>query len=285
MTTTNWTHPPTTPDEFVQRLRQLGLSEYTDRLLAMCRHSVRLLPDQTDGRRTQLGGKPELPEETPWPVTDGRPLSFIAQVDCSELPTLDDGPLPASGLLSFFYDGVEQAAWGFDPTDADHWRVIYTPPTTPSAIRDFPPDLEPTGRYEATTLRPEIEWTIPPWESFAVEELGIGRAADGYADVFGDSDSLIHRLLGHPEPVQGDMQHECQLASNGIYCGDSTYTESARAQKLLPASSEWRLLLQVDSAEDLGMMWGDVGRLYYWIRDQDLRDREWDKVWLVLQCS
>lgn len=33
------------------------------------------------------------------------------------------------------------------------------------------------------------------------------------------------------------------------------------------------------------MMWGDVGRLYYWIRREDLAQRRFDKVWLVLQCG
>lgn len=36
--------------------------------------------------------------------------------------------------------------------------------------------------------------------------------------------------------------------------------------------------------EDIGMMWGDAGRLYWWIRDADLRNGEWDDSWFVLQC-
>ena len=32
------------------------------------------------------------------------------------------------------------------------------------------------------------------------------------------------------------------------------------------------------------MQWGDVGRIYYWIRDDALLNREFDNTWLVLQC-
>jgi hypothetical protein len=31
--------------------------------------------------------------------------------------------------------------------------------------------------------------------------------------------------------------------------------------------------------------WGDVGRIYYWIREQDLRSRAFDAAWLILQCT
>lgn len=33
------------------------------------------------------------------------------------------------------------------------------------------------------------------------------------------------------------------------------------------------------------MMWGDVGRIYFWIREQDLKNFDFDKTWLILQCS
>jgi uncharacterized protein YwqG len=31
-------------------------------------------------------------------------------------------------------------------------------------------------------------------------------------------------------------------------------------------------------------MWGDAGRIYFWIQEQDLKNRDFAKVWLVLQC-
>jgi uncharacterized protein YwqG len=99
----------------------------------------------------------------------------------------------------------------------------------------------------------------------------------------------VHRLLGHPDPVQGDMQRECQLASNGINCGGREHLSDPRTPSLHEGAGDWRLLLQIDSIDstesDTGMMWGDLGRLYYWIREEDLRVRAWDLAWLVLQCG
>jgi uncharacterized protein YwqG len=56
-------------------------------------------------------------------------------------------------------------------------------------------------------------------------------------------------------------------------------------QQLRSGAADWRLLLQVDSEEHAGMVWGDAGRLYYWMRTQDLVARRFDQAWLVLQCS
>lgn len=292
MTTKSWPSRPTNRAELQERLHLLGLGEFSDALIRLGRLSIRLSPQNApnpEAALMRLGGRPLLPSNTPWPSTaEGRPLSFIAQLDCAELAPLVPGePVPSHGLLSFFYDGVEQQAWGFDPAQSDRWAVVYTPSLAGCVMREFPADLDDIGRYEPMALRADAEWTPPPWESFDVDALGIVRPWETYALALGEpeSDPLIHRFLGQPDPVQGDMQHECQLASNGIYCGGSGYTTDPRAQALLSGSSQWRLLLQVDSQESIGMMRGDVGRLYWWIRDYDLKDGGWDNAWFVLQCG
>jgi len=80
------------------------------------------------------------------------------------------------------------------------------------------------------------------------------------------------------------MELEAQLASNGLYCGDSTGYRDPRARVLAEGAKDWRLLLQVDYDSDTDMMWEDGGRLYFWIRTQDLAQGDFSKVWLILQC-
>jgi uncharacterized protein YwqG len=50
------------------------------------------------------------------------------------------------------------------------------------------------------------------------------------------------------------------------------------------APADWRLLLQLDTDNDAGMMWGDTGTLYFWIREQDARAGDFSKIWMILQC-
>ena len=94
-----------------------------------------------------------------------------------------------------------------------------------------------------------------------------------------------HQLLGHELNLQqSDMQLECQLASHGLYCGDSSGYKDPRRKELESGAGEWRLLFQMDSDDDLNVMWGDCGMLYFWIRKADLRCRYFDKTWTILQC-
>jgi uncharacterized protein YwqG len=81
------------------------------------------------------------------------------------------------------------------------------------------------------------------------------------------------------------MELECAEVTRGIYTGDATASKDPRAAEAARHQYEWRLLLQVDTDDDAKMMWGDAGRIYFWIRDEDLRARRFDKTWLVFQCG
>lgn len=274
---------------FRDRLQLAGLTRFAPELVALARPGVRLVADgqPSAGRTSRLGGYPELPPAAGWPEADGVPLSFIAQVDLAQVSPFDvEKRLPSAGLLSFFYDAVTQGAWGFSPADSGSAAVLYTPPNVPTRHREPPSGLVESGVFTPLALRPKLEMSLPPWESFDVDQLGMSREESfAYSELLEEEDEVLHRLLGHPDPVQGDMQLECQLVTNGLYCGDSSGYQDPRAKDLRAGSSNWRLLLQVDSDEDAGMMWGDVGRLYYWIKDADLAARDWDRAWLILQCG
>lgn len=276
---------------FRQRLEAAGLGGFADSLVQMARPSVRLVADAAlstaEPAGSRLGGAPDLPASISWPRNESVPLSFIAQVNLADVAAYEsEGVLPSDGVLSFFYDAATQGAWGFDPADHGSAAVIYTPTRVVTDHRAPPADLAEDGVFQAVGLRPVAELTFAPWESFDVESLGMSRdEVFAYADLFGSEDATIHRLLGHPDPVQGDMQLECQLVTNGLYCGDSSGYRDPRAEELRGGAAEWRLLLQVDSQDEVGMMWGDVGRIYYWIKHTDLLRRDWDLSWLVLQCG
>jgi uncharacterized protein YwqG len=265
-----------TPDELRARLGKAGLERYADGLVGLARPSARLRSasasdnDLTTGA-SKLGGNPDLAPSFQWPDRDGRPLSFIAQIHLSDVTTtLPDEGLPTRGLLSFFYDAEEQP-WGFRPSDRGSAAVTFTPPSARLDRREPPPALDEEWRFKPFALKPELETTFAPSESAHVEALGIGfNDAIDYGLLFDEDER-------QPDQMQADMQLECQLVTNGFDLGRGNRHSD-------PGALDWRLLLQIDTEDDAGMMWGDAGRIYYWIRAQDLAAGSWDAAWLILQC-
>lgn len=238
---------------------------------------------------SKLGGIPDVAATFVWPHWKDRPLTFLAQVDLSEMarfPLCSD--LPPQGLLGFFYD-PDQETWGFDPGDRGSWLVHHEPDANLLRRAVLPvksPAVHPPCALEAS----EVE-TLPTLDSPAVDALGLTpEERDMYWQVVDPiaeerDGGTRHRMLGHASPIQSDMQLECQLASNGIYCGDATGYADPRAKTLAAGAGAWRLLMQIDSDDNAEMMWGDCGRLYFWITGDALRRAAFGESWMILQCS
>ena len=107
------------------------LSNYWDYFNKESREAIALniLPAKAEDFKlgqSKLGGQPDLPKNVDW-FTDnqGKPLSFIAQINLAELvdfKTTD--ALPTKGILYFFYDTWSDA-YGLDIKDKDGFKVFY----------------------------------------------------------------------------------------------------------------------------------------------------------------
>lgn len=242
--------------------------------------------------RSYFGGDPALPREMAWPERDGRRLGFLARVSLTDLQRTQRLEwLPSAGALLFFYD-VERQPWGFDPADAGAWVVRLVPDLAePRPPRAALADEERTATHP---VRPRnvvgrAVLSLPSTDRAAVEALGLNDTeTDAYLELrdarFGGRPQ--HLIGGFPSPVQGDeMELECQLASHGIDVGGPSGYADPRAAALQPGASEWRLLFQFDSDDELDVMWGDCGRLYVYVREADARAGDVSRIWMVLQCS
>ncbi|MBI2809943.1 MAG: DUF1963 domain-containing protein [Candidatus Melainabacteria bacterium] len=65
---------------------------------------------------------------------------------------------------------------------------------------------------------------------------------------------------------------------------ESIRGDADKAKKLSADSRRWRLLLQLDSDDELNFMWGDCGTLYFCIDEHALKKLDFSNVWLELQC-
>lgn len=246
------------------------------------------------------------------------PLSFVAQVDFAELHAVRplDG-FPAAGRLLLFCDGVD-FPWGAREEQA-HAHAMFTElPADRLQRRRHPPEFDAARHpglrdefvFKPRTLRPTA-WLLPPppgsCEMIALSKeqprtwsyKHEGPAVWAYdrfwddlrarhAEIFGERGrEVMHQVGGFAWSIQGPVEAECvKFAEHGpgrrgrqrdphMYA--PTKEQRARA-------GEWRLVLQIDSDIEVGMQWGDMGRLYLCARTDDLAARRFDRCWMVAQC-
>lgn len=237
---------------------------------------------------SKIGGLPDGMPAKEWPTLDGAPLSFLAQIEMADVRQAN-GPdwLPSEGRLLFFYD-TEHQPWGFDPADRGGWRVIHQS-TSKSDLPSL--DILRDAIFPEKRMRAIAGKSLPEASS---ERIGMdlqGLTDEEFDQLYDATEEPYegmpaHQVGGFPSPIQGDhMELEAQLVSNGLYCGDSSGYDDPRAKELASGVADWVLLMQLDSDDDVDMMWGDGGRLFFWIREQDARRGDFSNVWLVLQCS
>ena len=234
--------------------------------------------------QSKIGGLPDLPCDVDWfKENSGKSLSFIAQINCSDLKDLEQHvKLPDNGIIYFFYS-AEQQAWGFDIKDKDKFKVYYSANTDNLVRKDAPSDLEEYSIYKSCILKYKNSVSLPSWENDLVRTRLNDTELDSYLEI--TSNEEMNKMFGYADNVQGEMELECQLVTNGLYCGDANGYNDPRREELEKGIGDWNLLLQIDSEEDkTGMMWGDAGRLYFWIKEQDLKNLDFEKSWFVLQC-
>lgn len=247
------------------------------------RQAIHLASKGEAGGRSRLGGLPDLPPDFEWPRWKGQPLAFLAQLDLAKLPRLEQlADLPATGMLYFFYD-YDQSTWGGDPNDIGSWRVIYSPDSVALRRATAPRGLKRDFIYKAKLLSPRVVKSYPSLERLDLDFQTMPEDAFDIAQALREKIfdfESEHQIGGYPNPVQGEgMEGEAQIASRGLRPGDP------KAARLAGGKADWQLLLQIDSDDDSGMMWGDSGRLYFWISRNALAKGDFSRVWMVLQCS
>lgn len=240
--------------------------QLVERLPDLAEWGFRLAPAAGASR---MGGLPDLPVGTAWPVFDGRPLNFIAQVDLGELPAVPGHEvMPGAGRLLFFF-AVDDAL--FEPAGAgpdDRARVVYVPPGVEAQEASPPPTVVP---YMARTVVAVSRLTLPS-PSPSITALGLDHyEMQAYTAAWERSLEMkgtppTHRyhdqLLGHARPIQEDP-------------------------RMTPddQSKDWTLLLAVHDDASICLDLADAGALYFMIPRDALAGGEWDACFVDAQSG
>ncbi|TWU00020.1 hypothetical protein Pla108_09630 [Botrimarina colliarenosi] len=273
-----------TEEALASRIEALGLGPFREEIIESAEACLSVTTSRDESRpceigSSKIGGDPDLPADLEWPRASENSLHFIAQFKLSELPPIASTSLPSVGMLYFFYD-MNGQHWGFDPEDGEGHRVLYSECETGLSRRLPPDDIANDDAVLECHLQVAKSFSLPSDPPSGVSFEGDQAQWDAYFELTEGS----HQLLGLPSEIQNPMELECQLASNGLYVGDASGYQDIRAKALEEGATDWRLLFQMDSDDDAGIMWGDGGMIYYWIRKQDLAAKRFEKSWLILQC-
>ena len=225
------------------------------------------------------------------------PLSFVAQIDFAELYAVHalDG-FPPAGRLLLFCDPLDWP-WGEREDQARVSAIFTEVPAERLERRRSPPEfyapearqLMPRGFvFKPRALRPTAWLLPPPWRSRELlclqaeapgawaYEAGVFSAYQQFwrdlfarePHTFGPAGEAVHQVGGTAIAIQEPVEAECAK-----FAGDAA-----------EVTDNWHLVLQIDSDIEVGMEWGDVGRLYLCARKSDLATRRFDRCWMVMQC-
>jgi uncharacterized protein YwqG len=230
------------------------------------------------------------------------PLSFIGQLDLEEIARLDTlgDKLPARGRLYFFWDAI-CGTW-IDGTDG--CRVIWD--SAPAAsLRELAVPAElvvekgslpGSGLFPTTPVSCRAIWSIPdhlPLKELAEDEgMRLVLEDEDYEEVWdeimdngpGVLDSgrkvLAHRLCGWPIPEQWDPRFTAAASARGVRLFDRKPTPEER-EACNAEMHDWTLLLQVG----LNDLWSGFaeGTVYFVMREDDLKQRNFDRVHAIYQ--
>ncbi len=270
-------------------------------------------------RASKIGGKPDVPKDFEWPVYEGkdfedirkeRPLSFIIQINLKDVAPYDkEELLPKQGILSFFYE-MRSMDWGYDPANKGCAKVYYFPDENELETMDFPAELEKDAIIsEMKIVRIKNEESLPVYEQLLPDLEKLKKTEGIVCDDLDDYDECLQscgvpifeegmeyyyewayrriKLLGNPDVLQDRMEEECEGVTRGYYLGRGWQdVPEQEREEIWEKSKDWMLLFQVGTIDgyDGEYRWGDQGNLYFWIKKQDLKMRNFENVWLILQC-
>ena len=268
---------------------------------------------------SKFGGEPDVPEAFEWPycqlenkaegVVSSEPLMLLMQMNLAEVHPFDAaGELPESGML-YFFCGMESLYDDFTG-DLGSVRVLYFPgdPAT-FQRRAFPQDLAEENRPPAVRLTFSEQPDMPGLEYFMVNHMEYfvnDNSMDetmqaqydaevesrGYVTGFCWNEAAyncaIFKLLGYGDAVQNDVLYDRAGAELFARTGTCPKTE-----EIVSEARDWCLLFQMDSIwanreevypnGEYELLFGDVGRLYFCIRKDDLAARRFDRARVVFQ--
>lgn len=254
-------------DKYRKDLNELDLSTISDlenlvKPIIRIATKLEILPASKPPKNSQLnshfGGQPYFEKGEIWPISkNDNNLEFIFQIFNSA-----DLQLPKSiELIQFYYDW-DEFPWD---TSSDGWLVkIYKKTEKENLILiDKPSEL---GKYKYCDITFQSINSLPDWEGIDLHSNDASKLSCvlDEDEPWESYDQIVRKLIG-------EQDYQSQLGGYPKWVqGESTPKDNE--------GNIMKLLFQIDSEENAGLMWGDVGLIYVFY------DEKAEKIEFTLQC-
>jgi uncharacterized protein YwqG len=228
--------------------------------------------------QSKFAGLPYLPNHAHYPLDlQRRPLFLLAQINFAETPKLEG--FPEQGMLQFYISG-DTYSYGAnldDLTAQEGFRVIYFPDVI----------TEPNGLTTDFSFLPEprmLPLQKPCSLKFNLRDAPISAVDYRFERAILGRDVLRFELGEEFVALCG--QYERLFPSSGHKIGGYPYfTQSDPRQGQKYRDEDYVLLFQMDSDGDADILWGDVGVGNFFVREQDLKERDFSSVLYSWDCA
>lgn len=226
--------------------------------------------------QSHFGGLPYWPKDSEYPKdAQGYPLFLLAQINFEEVPYLEG--FPQTGILQFYIANDEIYGADFDnPTQSYGFRVIYFPTISKSEadlVTDFSFLSEPEEYYSPLSGHPcslQFKNKMAP-VSLSDYQFDNFFGAD-FFEQFGSKELDIFEEYADKFPEEGHK------------LGGYAYFTQMDPRPQMVEGEQYILLLQIDTDNSVGIMWGDSGVANFFIKQEDLEQLDFSKVLYNWDC-
>ena len=257
------------------------LFNYKDRIKATIKPFIEIKAKSDNNLRlwqSKFSGFPYFPKGLQYPTdTKGQAMFLLAQINFSETPKLE--MFPEKGILQFYISNGSDiyGACFENPARQNGFKVLFFPEVIEDdhlLITEFDflpkPDMLPIENQSSLIFNlgyapiPVVDYHFEP-TILNIDSKSKYELFGKYKKVYEEYEKLFHseghKLGGYPYFTQNDPRE----------------FETYRGE-------EYRLLFQMDTDDEAGIMWGDCGVANFFISEQDLENKNFSRVLYNWDC-
>lgn len=273
----------TTKEEFRDAFIAENMQKEWKSFEKLLRPEIRIVPSKVEEvslklGESKIGGCADLPAYVEWPSCEGENLLFLTQINLEEIAHLQAAnELPKKGILYFFYKD-DLAISGDSLKDKKGFKVIYIKDISNLIRRQnhIGDEMKAQTNFRPCKLEFVEGWNLPDTSWPGVRKLLSGDDSSRLRDFRSPPDmGKRSKLLGYANEIQEEME--------GLLEWLLGIRSNKWADNYVKGVKNWRLLFQLDSESEAMMMFGDTGRLFFWIKESDLKTANLEEAWMILQ--